>query len=68
MLFGIGACVLAFLVFCLGGSKPRKAVQVPSARPVASRPRMPRHQVYATRVAPDHGSPWSRRVVIRRGR
>ena len=68
MLFGIGACVLAFLVFCFGGSRPRKALRAPAARSSASRPRTARHQIHATREAPSHGSPWSRRVVIRGGR
>lgn len=61
MLIGIGACVLAFVMFCFGGPRPRKPIQVPATRSV----QMPRHQIHATRVAPSHGSPWSRRVVIR---
>ncbi len=65
MLFGIGACVLAFVMFCLGGSRPRKPTQTPAARSVASRVRPSRHQIYAHRAAPTHGSPWANRVVIR---
>jgi hypothetical protein len=68
MLIGIGACVLALVMFCFGGSRPRKTVQVPATRSMASHVRTSRHQIHATRVAPSHGSPWSRRVVIRGGR
>jgi hypothetical protein len=65
MLIGIGACFLAFVMFCFGGSKPRKPVHVPATRSVASRPRMPRHQIHATRIVPNHGSPWAHRIVLR---
>lgn len=61
MLISIGACVLALVMFCFGGSRPRKPIQIPATRSV----RMPRHQIYATRVAPNHGSPWAHRIVIR---
>jgi hypothetical protein len=63
MLIGIGACALAFMMFCFGGPRPRKSPQAPATATVAGR--TPRHQIHATREAPAYSSPWSRRVVIR---
>lgn len=65
MVVVILAALTVFVMLCCIGSSRRASTPRPSAKPVA-RPSC--HQIYATRIAPTHGSPWAHRVVVRGAR